>query len=99
MNDNQFISQKIIEFDRFLSNANLSLPDGYKIINPFCGESRDKINQIIEIFYQKFYNDNKKRRMILGSSPARRGTAITGIPYEDAQHLQSQTGIFIMIFI
>lgn len=33
--------------------------------------------------------------MILGSSPARRGTAITGIPYEDAQHLQNQTGIFI----
>ena len=50
MNNNQFISQKIIEFDQFLSNTNLSLPEGYKIINPFCGDSRDKINQIIENF-------------------------------------------------
>ena len=95
MNDTQFTSQKIIEFDRFLSNVDLSVPDEFKIINPFCGDSKDKVDQIIEIFYHKFYDDNKKRRMILGSSPARRGTAITGIPYEDAQHLQNQTGIFI----
>ena len=95
MKSNQYISEKIIEFDHYLSNVTLSVPDGFKIINPFNGNSQNKVCQIIDIFYHKFYNDNKKRRMILGSSPARRGTAITGIPYEDAQHLQNQTGIFI----
>lgn len=94
MNNSQFTSQKIIEFDRFLSNVNLSVPDGFKIINPFCKDSRE-IYQAIETFYHQFYDDHKKRRMILGSSPARRGTAITGIPFEDDQHLQNQTGIHI----
>lgn len=98
MIDNKFMVDKIIEFDHFLSNADVCVPDGFKIINPFCSESKDKINQIIDKFYHKFYNDNKKRRMILGSSPARRGTAVTGIPYEDAEHLQNQTGIYINDF-
>lgn len=95
MESNKYISEKIIEFDHYLSNITISVPEGFKIINPFKGDSQNKIYQIIDIFYHKFYNDNKKRRMILGSSPARRGTAVTGIPYEDAQHLQNQTGIFI----
>lgn len=33
--------------------------------------------------------------MILGSSPARRGTALTGIPFEDAQHLYEETGVLL----
>ena len=94
MNNSQFTSQKIIEFDRFLSNVNLSVPGGFKIMNPFCKDSRENY-QAIETFYHKFYDDHKKRRMILGSSPARRGTALTGIPFEDDQHLQNQTGIHI----
>ena len=95
MIDDKCIADKIIEFDHFLSSINIFVPEGFKIINPFCGEGKDKINQIIEIFYHRFYNDNKKRRMILGSSPARRGTAVTGIPYEDAAHLQNETGIYV----
>ena len=94
MNDRPFTSQKIIEFDRFLSSINLSVPEGFKIMNPFCSDSKE-IHQVIETFYHKFYNDHQKRRMILGSSPARRGTSLTGIPFEDDQHLQSQTGIHI----
>lgn len=39
-------------------------------------------------FYQKYYNDNYTRRLILG-------TAVTGIPFEDAKHLQSEIGIYI----
>lgn len=49
-------------------------------------------------FYNKYYNDNNKRRLILGSNPARRATAVTGIPFEDAVHLQQETGIFINNF-
>lgn len=91
----KLISEKILEFDKYLSNITLNVPNGFKIVNPFNSCSKEKVDQIIQTFYHKFYNDNKKRRMILGSSPARRGTAITGIPYEDAQHLQNQTGIYI----
>lgn len=35
------------------------------------------------------------RYLILGSSPARRGSAVVGVPFEDASHLQQETGIMI----
>lgn len=54
-----------------------------------------KIKEIINMFYHKYYNDIDKRYLILGSSPARKGTATTGIPFEDANHLYKETGIMI----
>ena len=86
------IDQKILKFDEKLSKTTLIIPEGFKIINPY---NNLMVKEITTKFYNKFYNDNKKRRMILGSSPARRGTAVTGVPYEDAIHLQKETGIFI----
>lgn len=86
------IAQKILGFDEKLSKTSLVVPEGFKVINPY---SNLKVKEITTKFYNKFYNDNKKRRMILGSSPARRGTSVTGVPYEDAVHLQKETGIFI----
>lgn len=88
-------AQKVLQFDNNLSKISLDLPNGFKVINPFNGESKEQVRRITTAFYEKFYNDNNKRRMILGSSPARRGTAVTGVPYEDAVHLQKETGIFI----
>lgn len=95
MDKKQFVCDKIIEFDKYLANVKIDVPDDFKIINPFNTDSKYKTDQVVKAFYHKFYSDNKKRRMILGSSPARRGSAITGIPFEDAAHLQNQTGIYI----
>ena len=92
MKKDETIAQKILEFDEKLSKKILVIPEGFRIINPY---NNLMVKEITTKFYNKFYNDNKKRRMILGSSPARRGTAITGVPYEDAIHLQRETGIFI----
>ena len=86
------IDQKVLKFYKKLSKVTLDIPEGFKIINPY---NNINVKEITTKFYNKFYNDNKKRRMILGSSPARRGTAVTGVPYEDAAHLQKETGIFI----
>ena len=36
--------------------------------------------------------------MILGSSPARCGTALTGVPFEDVNHLQKDTRISLDAF-
>ena len=60
--------------------------------------NKKQINEITNRFYNKYYNDNNTRRLILGSSPARRGTAVTGIPFEDADQLQIITGVFIDSF-
>ena len=88
-------ANNILQLNESLSKVLLELPDGFRIINPFNGPYKDQIKQITMAFYKKYYNDNNKRRLILGSSPARRGTAITGVPFEDAQHLQEDTGILI----
>lgn len=88
-------SDCVLEFNEWLSHASFDLFETYQIINPFTGDNKDQIKNITETFYQKYYHDNRKRYLILGSSPARRGTAVTGIPFEDATHLYQETGIMV----
>ena len=92
------IAQKILAFNDTLKSASINLPEKYRLINPFAGANQQQIMQITCRFYHKYYHDNKRRFMILGSSPARRGTALTGVPFEDVNHLQKDTGISIDAF-
>lgn len=95
MNKTKSISEHIVFFNNEVLQEPLDLPVGYELVNPFNGDKKDIVNAIVDAFYSKFYHDTKPRRLILGSSPARRGSAATGIPFEDAEHLQKETGIFI----
>ncbi|MDR1205378.1 MAG: DUF4918 family protein [Peptococcaceae bacterium] len=88
-------AEQILQFNEKLSRKSLDLAAGFRVINPFAGDQKEQVRKVTTAFYQKYYNDTYIRRLILGSSPARRGTAVTGIPFEDAKHLQSETGIFI----
>lgn len=83
----------VLEFNEYLANVNISLFDNYKIINPFKGNNSNEVKKMTNAFYKKYYNDFNKRYLILGSSPARRGTSVTGVPFEDASHLFAITGI------
>lgn len=98
MTEQKTFAEQILQFNQGLSSETFNLPTTFKVINPFNGEQKELIKSITTKFYQKFYNDSRPRRMILGSSPARRGSAITGVPFEDAEHLQTETGIFINEF-
>lgn len=95
MNERLSFAEKILRFNEELSSKSFDLPDGFKIINPFRGENKKEIMEISKAFYGKYYDDTCTRRLILGSSPARRGSAVTGIPFEDACYLQRETGICI----
>ena len=86
-------AQKILEFYDRLKNVGINLPEKHRLINPFTGANQQQIAQIIHRFYHRYYHDDKRRFMILGSSPARRGTALTGVPFEDVNHLQKDTRI------
>lgn len=88
----QTLSSKILEYNKKLSQVSLNMPNNYKIINPYNNEL---VNKVTNIFYNKYYNDNNKRRLILGSNPSRSKSAILGIPFEDALHLTKETGIII----
>lgn len=95
MSEKKTFAEQVLQFNEKLSHELFELPSGYKIINPFVGEQKQQVKEVTTAFYKKYYNDTSTRRLILGNSPARRGTAVTGIPFEDAKHLQSETGIFI----
>jgi len=95
MTKQKTFSDNVLEFNEWLANISLELFDNYSISNPFSDKNSVQIKEITNVFYKKYYNDNNKRYLILGSSPARKGTAITGIPFEDASHLYKETGIMI----
>jgi len=88
-------AQKIIQFNKTLSFHG-KLPKGIQIMNPF--RENPEIQSISKKFYNKFYKDNRKRRMILGINPGRLGAGATGIPFTDTKRLNDQCNIQINSF-
>jgi hypothetical protein len=88
-------AERVLQFYDKLSKISFEFPDKYSIVNPYKGDREEIIKTITTAFYQKYYNDNASRRLILGSSPALRGTVATGIPFEDASNIKTELGIDI----
>jgi hypothetical protein len=84
------LANRIITFNKGLHFAG-SLPSGISIMNPFR-ESRIA-EKASSAFYKKYYNDNRKRYLILGINPGRFGGGITGIPFTDPKRLVQACGI------
>lgn len=55
-------------------------------------QNKDVQNACIK-FYEKYYNDNHKRHVLLGINPGRFGGGVTGIPFTDPVRLQNLCGI------
>lgn len=91
----ELLDFQILRFYQALDSRSPKLPEGFRLINPYTGDQKELVNSTTATFYKKYYHDATPRRIILGSSPARRGTAVTGVPFEDAVHLQQETGITI----
>jgi hypothetical protein len=72
------------------------LPKGIRIMNPFMENAG--ILSITEKFYDKFYNDEKERHLILGINPGRNGAGVTGIPFTDTIRLEKYCRIKIEEF-
>lgn len=83
---------KIIQFNSTL-NYTGSLPKGFEVLNPFI--ENPETMQVITAFYEKFYNDSKQRKFILGINPSRNGAGVTGVPFTDTKRLQSECGIIM----
>lgn len=93
MNGRRTVAHRILQFNEELAETTLELPPGFTVINPFSGPQKERVREVTTAFYHKYYDDDKPRRLVLGSSPARRGTAVTGVPFEDAKLLESETGV------
>jgi Domain of unknown function (DUF4918) len=72
---------------------NGELPGGISIMNPY--RDNPGIMPVVSMFYQKFYNDQSKRTLILGINPGRFGAGVTGIPFTDSSRLEEKCGIII----
>jgi hypothetical protein len=83
-------ADKIIAFNRSLDFKG-ELPKGINIMNPFRGN--DDILAVSSSFYQKYYNDNNPRHLILGINPGRFGAGVTGIPFTDTKRLTNECGL------
>ncbi|MGO3237869.1 MAG: uracil-DNA glycosylase family protein [Psychroflexus halocasei] len=62
-------------------------------INPY--QNNPLIEKTVKKFYTKYFNDNRKRQLIIGINPGRLGVGVTGIPFTDTKRLEEDCGIKI----
>lgn len=85
MNFSEYVNQ----FNESL-HLQVRLPAGVEVMNPF---DEPGTRQLARMFYETFYSDRKKRRLIMGINPGRLGGGVTGIPFTDPVKLEEQCGI------
>ena len=83
--------ERAIAFNEKLHYTGGKLPAGIRVMNPFT-EFPDTL-KISTTFFNRFYNDNHPRHLILGINPSRLGAGLTGIPFTDPKRLISECGI------
>ncbi len=77
---------------KFLKNIepDFKLPKEIFCLLPFENPEVIKINKV---FYRKYYNDQLKRKLIIGINPGRFGSGITGISFTDPIKLENVLNI------
>jgi len=90
MGNIQTFAHRVIEYTKSLRYTGKPLPAGIRVMNPF---TEPQTMRIVTEFYNKYYNDNHQRHVILGINPGRFGGALTGIPFTDPKRLVSELGI------
>lgn len=82
------ISTQLISFYKHLVPP--AVPPGFEVLHPQPGR---EVMEIVEIFFKKFYNDTRQRRLMLGINPGRFGAGITGINFTAPKQLKQNCGI------
>lgn len=82
--------EKVVEFNGNLKYSG-KLPIGFQVLNPFLDNPETMV--VMKQFYDKFYNDKRSRRFIIGINPSRHGAGVTGVPFTDTKRLESVCGI------
>jgi hypothetical protein len=76
----------------FLKNLQIKakIPPSIEVLNPY----RDAYTMdLCHSFYKKYYDDNKKRTLLVGINPGRFGSGSTGISFTDPIKLETICGI------
>ncbi len=83
-----FCDRALDYFLNFQSPKNL--PNEINVMNPYLNE---ETKTLTTKFYNKYFNDNKKRTAAFGINPGRFGGGITGISFTDPVALANFCGI------
>lgn len=83
-------AEKVIAFNRQLSYTG-KLPEGFRVLNPYL--DNPETMEVMQQFYDKYYNDDLQRKFIVGINPSRHGAGVTGVPFTDTKRLESVCGI------
>lgn len=83
-------ADKVVEFNRNLKYDG-KLPGDFQVLNPYI--SNPETMNVMQKFYQKYYNDFNCRKFIVGINPSRHGAGVTGVPFTDTKRLESVCGI------
>jgi hypothetical protein len=83
-------AHKVIQFNKDLEYKG-ELPAGFDVVNPYL--DNPETLEVMQAFYHKYYNDNNKRKFLIGINPSRHGAGVTGVPFTDTKRLESVCGI------
>lgn len=83
------IAQQILDF-LFGLTFPIKLCNGVEVL---AVHKDEEVKKACFAFYNKFYNDNNERHLLIGINPGRFGGGITGIPFTDPVRLENDCGI------
>ncbi len=77
---------------RYFSNLKLPkrLPNEISILNPYF---KKEVNNAVQRFFKKYFDDNENRVFVFGINPGRFGGGLTGISFTDPVALWEECGI------
>ena len=77
---------------RYFSSLKLPkrLPQEISILNPY---SKKEVNNAVQQFFKKYFDDNENRVFLFGINPGRYGGGLTGISFTDPVTLRKECGI------
>jgi hypothetical protein len=83
------LASQLIQFYQTLSPPP-GLPAGINILFP---QKDRRVMEAVKVFFNKYYNDCRPRRLLLGINPGRFGAGITGINFTAPRQLKNDCGI------
>lgn len=84
-----FAEQVLDFYARF--HLNVPLPENLAVMSPF--REHEAARRATQAFFHRYYQDRKKRYMLIGINPGRFGSGYTGIPFTDPIRLREQCQI------
>jgi len=82
-------ANRVLHFYKGLE-LGITLPKGIEYMNPYVD---DYAFQLCELFYNKYYSDEKERTLLVGINPGRFGSGTTGISFTDPIKLEKECNI------